>query len=92
VIAIAKSGLSLENDTPVQCTTVDPERKGMVGLRPSFSSHVRWGERGAPVQSGEARSRLEGETCGIPHLAKNERDMGHPAIAEGIEAKRLFVR
>jgi hypothetical protein len=20
-----------------------------------------------------------GETCGIPHLAKNERDMGHPA-------------
>jgi hypothetical protein len=22
----------------------------------------------------EARSRLEGEACGIPHLAKNERD------------------
>jgi hypothetical protein len=22
----------------------------------------------------EARSRLKGETCGIPHLAKNERD------------------
>jgi hypothetical protein len=23
--------------------------KSVVGLRPSFSSHVRWGERGAPV-------------------------------------------
>jgi hypothetical protein len=23
--------------------------KAIVGLRPSFSSHVRWGERGAPV-------------------------------------------
>ena len=27
----------------------------------------------------EARYRLEGEACGIPHLAKNERDVGHPA-------------
>jgi hypothetical protein len=25
--------------------------KAVVGLRPSFSSHVRWGERGAPVDS-----------------------------------------
>jgi hypothetical protein len=25
------------------------QRKAFVGLRPSFSSHVRWGERGAPV-------------------------------------------
>jgi hypothetical protein len=25
--------------------------KAIVGLRPSFSSHVRWGERGAPVDS-----------------------------------------
>jgi hypothetical protein len=23
--------------------------KAIVGLRPSFSAHVRWGERGAPV-------------------------------------------
>jgi len=45
-----------------------------VGLRPSFSAHVRWCEHGAPVQICEARKRLEGETCGIPHLAKNERD------------------
>src|SRR5580698_8334001 len=31
------------------------------------------------------RRRLEGETSGIPHLAKNERDVGHPALAAGIE-------
>jgi hypothetical protein len=24
--------------------------KAIVGLRPSFSAHVRWGERGAPVR------------------------------------------
>ena len=32
-----------------------------------------------------ARSRLEGEASGIPHLAKNERDVGPPAIVAGIE-------
>jgi hypothetical protein len=32
-----------------------------------------------------ARERLEGEACGIPHLAKNERDVGHPAMVAGIE-------
>ena len=33
--------------------TIHWERKAkaVVGLRPSFSSHVRWGERGAPVDS-----------------------------------------
>jgi hypothetical protein len=31
--------------------------------------------------------RLEGKTCGIPHLAKNERDVGHPAIGYWIELK-----
>ena len=34
-----------------------------------------------------ARSRLEGKACGIPHLAKNERDVGHPAIGAGIKSK-----
>ena len=33
----------------------------------------------------EARSKIECKTCGIPHLAKNERDVGHPAIVAGIE-------
>ena len=28
-----------------------------------------------------------GEICGIPHLAKDERDVGHPAIVVGIENK-----
>jgi hypothetical protein len=31
--------------------------------------------------------KLEGEDCGIPHLAKNERDVGHPALVTGIEPK-----
>jgi hypothetical protein len=31
------------------------------------------------------RSGFEGEACGIPHLAKYERDVGHPAIGAGIE-------
>ena len=30
---------------------------------------------------------LEGEARGIPHLAKNERDVGHPALVAGIELK-----
>jgi hypothetical protein len=29
-----------------------------------------------------------GESSGIPHLAKNERDVGHPAVGAGIDPKR----
>jgi len=29
--------------------------------------------------------KLEGRRAGIPHLAKNERDMGHPAVVVGTE-------
>jgi len=38
-----------------------------------------------------SRKRFEGETCGIPHLAKNERDVGHPAFGAGIEPKSALV-
>jgi len=62
-----------------------------VGLRPSYSAHVRLGERGAPLWSCGARSRLEGKTCGIPHLAKKERDVRHPAIVAGMESKGRFI-
>jgi hypothetical protein len=48
--------------------------KAVVGLRPSFSAHIRWCERRAPRGSRGSRERLEGWACGIPHLAKNERD------------------
>jgi hypothetical protein len=35
----------------------------------------------------------EGRCCGIPHLAKNERDMGHPAFVwEPGDSKRQFSR
>jgi hypothetical protein len=27
-----------------------------------------------------------GKSSGIPHLAKNERDVGHPALVEGLES------
>jgi hypothetical protein len=37
------------------------------------------------------RHRVEGEACGIPHLAKNERDMGHPATAAGIGPKSALL-
>jgi hypothetical protein len=30
---------------------------------------------------------LRGESGEIPHLAKNERDVGHPALAAGLESK-----
>ena len=33
--------------------------------------------------------RLEGKAGGIPHLAKNERDVGHPVLVKGIEATEL---
>jgi hypothetical protein len=33
---------------------------------------------------------FEGEGCGIPHLAKNERDVGHPAVVAGMEPKRCL--
>ena len=32
---------------------------------------------------GVAAQNLQVEVCGIPHLAKNERDVGHPATAKG---------
>jgi hypothetical protein len=35
-------------------------------------------------------AEVRGESGGIPHLAKNERDVGHPAVVEGI-ALRLVV-
>jgi hypothetical protein len=37
-------------------------------------------------------SQLEGEACGVPHLAKNERDVGHPAVGAGIDPKGEAVR
>jgi hypothetical protein len=64
------TGNSLE-----RCQRIASGTKGCGGgFARSFSAHVRWCEHGAPRQSCTARSRLEGEGCGIPHLAKNERD------------------
>jgi hypothetical protein len=54
---------------------------------PISSAHVRWCEHGAPARSSGDRVRIEGKSCGIPHLAKNERDVGHPALVEGRSPK-----
>jgi hypothetical protein len=35
--------------------------------------------------------RFEGEARGIPYLAKNERDMGHPAVVAGIVLRASWV-
>jgi len=58
-------------------------------------SGVRWGEPGAPVDSlgrpsGFQNTQVEG--CGIPHLAKNERDMGHPHVCCGANFSSLTFR
>jgi hypothetical protein len=47
--------------------------------------------RGAPVWNCGTHDRLDGETCGIPHLAKNERDVGHPALVAGIEPTKAMI-
>jgi hypothetical protein len=36
-------------------------------------------------------ARVRIQLC-IPHLAKNERDMGHPAFVAGSEKATLFIR
>jgi hypothetical protein len=41
--------------------------------------------RSLHLASGQAIYKLEGEACGAPRLAKNERDVGHPAIVAEIE-------
>jgi hypothetical protein len=72
----------------------------VVGLRPSLSAHVRWCERRAPVWNCGTRQRLEGEACGIPHLAKNERDapnflyaaLDRNACAPFIKERRMKFR
>jgi hypothetical protein len=67
------------------------ETKFCCGASSIVSADVRWCERRAPVRCFETRRRLEGEGCGIPHLAKNERDMGHPEVGAGIEPKRATI-
>jgi hypothetical protein len=48
-----------------------------------------WVLRPLSVRICGTRYRLEGEAVGIPHLAKNERDVGHPALGQEIESKAL---
>jgi hypothetical protein len=58
--------------------------KGANACKLDRKSGVRSGEHGAPVLLLRLRGwlpRLQVKDRGIPHLAKNERDMGHPALS-----------
>ena len=67
-------------------TVVGLETKTVVGLRPSFSAHVRWCEHGAPVRSCGTRDSLRGRPV-VSHICQNQADMGHPALVAGREPK-----
>src|ERR1700722_11349637 len=81
---------------PVQVGGVEQLRAAFFERKPhtwswlvqrSRKSGQRWCERRAPVWLSGTRHEFEGEACGIPHLAKNERDVGHPAVVAGIESR-----
>ena len=66
--------------------------KGCDGTSPIvFGPRTLVQTRGTPVDLS-ARNGLVGEARGIPHLAKNERDVGHPAIVAGIESEKRVRR
>jgi len=48
-----------------------------------------WDTTGLSPKPSLAVIKLEGSRGGIPHLAKNERDMGHPALVVGTEKRGL---
>jgi hypothetical protein len=64
---------------------------GNAGANMGHPCRVVGPAKGFEGESCGTRGRFEGEGCGIPHLAKNERDVGHPAVAAGIEAKSALV-
>jgi hypothetical protein len=51
--------------------------KAIVGLRPSFSAHVRWGEHGAPVRFPPAFARTEELSVAAELSANSEFPRGH---------------
>jgi hypothetical protein len=67
------------------------EKKKLWWASPIVFGPRTLGRTWAPVWSCGDRNRLEGEACGIPHLAKNERDVGHPAVVAGMEPKRALA-
>jgi hypothetical protein len=62
-------------------------QKAVVGFALVFGPRTLV-ETGAPVQICGTRRRVEGKTCDIPLLAKNERGVGHPAVFAEIELKK----
>ena len=60
------------------------------GYLARFSRDV--GYRRASPLALSPQATVQGKTRGIPHLAKNERDMGHPAIVVGTEKTAKTLR
>ena len=58
---------------------------GPTGIHSVFFLGTRFSARNWKTYS--TRNKLEGEARGIPRLAKNERDVGHPAVVVGIQPK-----
>jgi hypothetical protein len=50
------------------------ERTAVVRLRPSFSAHVRWGERGAPLRICETAGGLRGRPA-VSHISRKTSEM-----------------
>jgi hypothetical protein len=73
--------LFLGNIFPQSAREAFPGRTGEPQISPLRFAPVKM-TKGRVVM---ARNRLAGEPCGIPHLAKNERDVGHPAVVARIE-------
>jgi hypothetical protein len=50
-----------------------------------------WDATDLDRQAHRMDRKLEGKSSGIPYLAKNERDMGHPSLVREREAHVSFV-
>jgi hypothetical protein len=63
----------------------------VVGFAHRFRPTYAEANVGHPYRVVTPVTGLRGEVCGIPHLAKNERDVGHPGFAAGMEPGRSIL-
>ena len=69
---------------------VGPERKAVVGLRPSFSAHVRWCEHGAPVRSCRTATGLRARAA-VSHISRKTSEMWGTRRCGGDRAQKRVV-
>src|ERR1700722_7238566 len=74
---------------PERDTVVGLETKTVVGLRPSFSAHVRWCEHGAPVRSCGTRNWFGDKTV-VSHISRKTSEMWDTrALVRGQRSKQM---